>query len=293
MTFEVRKAKGYFLEDWPLLDQLVSGFAAGGTATLVLHPLDLLKTRFQATTTNENRAKFAVARELSRIYRAGGIKGLYRGFSANFTGSTLSWGLYFLLYRWIQHQWESPLVGWQYFISAGSAGMLTVLATNPIWLAKTRLCQPGPQIYTGLIDCLRRTVKAEGVSGLYRGLIPGLIGTSHGAVQFLTYESLKGKYREMTSGKLPSVPEYLLMSSVSKVTASTVTYPYQVARCRLQMSGGQYASLGDVITKTFRNEGIAGFYKGIAPSTIRVLPGTCITFLVYEKLSDFFRNNAQ
>lgn len=42
-----------------------------------------------------------------------------------------------------------------------------------------------------------------------------------------------------------------------------------------------------------RAEGLLGFYKGVAPNVIRVLPGTCITFLVYETVSAWCRNHAR
>lgn len=38
-----------------------------------------------------------------------------------------------------------------------------------------------------------------------------------------------------------------------------------------------------------RNEGAFGFYKGIVPNLIRVTPACCITFVVYEYLSEFLR----
>jgi solute carrier family 25 folate transporter 32 len=44
--------------------------------------------------------------------------------------------------------------------------------------------------------------------------------------------------------------------------------------------------------KIFQAEGYVGFYKGLAPNIIRVLPGTCITFLVYENLTQYFKNHA-
>lgn len=48
----------------------------------------------------------------------------------------------------------------------------------------------------------------------------------------------------------------------------------------------------DCIRKIAAAEGYIGFYKGLAPNIIRVLPGTCITFLVYENLSQFFKRHA-
>lgn len=53
-----------------------------------------------------------------------------------------------------------------------------------------------------------------------------------------------------------------------------------------------YMGVMDCIRKIAAAEGYIGFYKGLAPNIIRVLPGTCITFLVYENLSQFFKRHA-
>ncbi len=37
-----------------------------------------------------------------------------------------------------------------------------------------------------------------------------------------------------------------------------------------------------------RNEGVAGFYKGIVPNVLRVAPSAAITFFVYEEFSKRF-----
>jgi hypothetical protein len=42
-----------------------------------------------------------------------------------------------------------------------------------------------------------------------------------------------------------------------------------------------------------RVESIFGFYKGLAPNVLRVLPGTCTTFLVYENMASFFKKHAR
>ncbi len=78
--------------------------------------------------------------------------------------------------------------------------MLTLTVTNPIWVVKTRLCLsntssvPLHMQYSGLFDGLTKLYKYEGFRGLYRGFVPGLWGTSHGAVQFMFYEEFKKAY---------------------------------------------------------------------------------------------------
>ena len=40
-------------------------------------------------------------------------------------------------------------------------------------------------------------------------------------------------------------------------------------------------------TFSFRYEGPLGFYKGLKPNLMRVVPATAITFVVYEQVSHF------
>ncbi|KAL8952893.1 MAG: hypothetical protein Q9222_001219 [Ikaeria aurantiellina] len=128
----------------------------------------------------------------------------------------------------------------------------------------------------------------SGLKGYYRGLVPSLFGVSHGALQFMAYEQLK-LYR--TAGvdggvrKLTAV-DYLCLSGASKIFAGSVTYPYQVVRARLQMyeAGQAYTSARDAVAQIWKQEGLGGFYKGLGPNLVRVLPSTWVTFLVYEKM---------
>jgi len=74
------------------------------------------------------------------------------------------------------------------------------------------------------------------------------------------------------------------MSGGSKLLAGAITYPYQPIRARLQQynAAQQYSGLLDVLRKTYKNEGFFAFYKGVIPNTVRVIPTTVVTFLVYE-----------
>ena len=53
-----------------------------------------------------------------------------------------------------------------------------------------------------------------------------------------------------------------------------------------------YKNSFDCVRKVFRNEGAVGFYRGLGTNLVRVLPGTCVTFVVYENLAWLLRTTA-
>ena len=139
-----------------------------------------------------------------------------------------------------------------------------------------------------MYDGMRQIYLSEGLHGFYRGLVPSLFGVSHGALQFMVYEKLKISRKNDKSpknGQLSNL-DYLGLSGLSKLVAGAATYPYQVVRSRLQTYEAQqtYRGAFDVIAQVSRQEGIKGFYKGLVPNTLRILPSTCVTFLVYENM---------
>ena len=75
-----------------------------------------------------------------------------------------------------------------HLLSGIEAGSVMVFITNPFWLLKTRLqlqgaAGQGSLRYNGPRDAIRTILKEEGVLGFYKGIIPALLLTSHGAVQ--------------------------------------------------------------------------------------------------------------
>lgn len=43
-------------------------------------------------------------------------------------------------------------------------------------------------------DALYKTYRHEGLKGLYRGFLPGVLGVSHSAIQFMIYAEMKNAY---------------------------------------------------------------------------------------------------
>lgn len=81
--------------------------------------------------------------------------------------------------------------------------------------------------------------------------------------------------------------EYVIISGVAKLLAILATYPYQVVRSRVQNHSTlqQYPTVRSCVVQTWRGEGTRGFYKGLGTNLVRILPATCVTFVVYENVS--------
>lgn len=100
------------------------------------------------------------------------------------------------------------------------AGACMVALTNPLWLIKTRLQLQNSRLqnqisipqnqaqqkvkpaYRGLFHAAYTIVQEEGILALYKGSVPALMLVSHGGIQFVTYEFLKGHFATfMSNGK--------------------------------------------------------------------------------------------
>ncbi|KAF8629595.1 hypothetical protein AX15_003341 [Amanita polypyramis BW_CC] len=298
------------------LDHAAAGIGAGVATTLCMNPLDLLKIKFQVTT---SKPAGSIGKQiwlsLKEIYQAAGRRGLYRGLGPNIAGNASSWGLYFWFYNILKRRASGGDINEQlsagsYLLCSAEASAVTAILTNPLWLVRVRMFASSPSApppYRGLWDGLSIIYRTEGVQGLFRGTTLGLVGVSSGAVQFVIYEKLKHwgferKRKQYEKARLSWRPEveklsnlaYSVISISSKIAALAVTYPYQVVRSRVQNDANKdlFPNIPTTTKRTWSNEGIRGFYRGLGTNMVRVLPGTCVTFVVYENLAWLLRTSA-
>ncbi|KAJ9612327.1 mitochondrial FAD carrier protein flx1 [Cladophialophora chaetospira] len=285
----------------PASIETIAGLSAGLVSTIIVHPLDIIKTRLQVDTSshpllNSSRAVF---RDIIRNEGPTRLAALYRGLSPNLVGNSAGWALYFLWYREAQdairslrgYAPEQQLTSVDYLTASSASGILSAILTNPIWVVKTRmLSTSATQVgaYPGLIHGLRAIYKTEGVRGFFHGLTPTLFGVTHGALYFTAYEKIKLWRKRSKQSETLSNVDTIVASSLSKTFAGTLTYPHQLVRARMQTydpSAITYVrgpGLVALIKQIWVNEGLVGYYKGLFPNLLRVVPSTCVTFLVYE-----------
>jgi len=281
---------------------------------LCMNPLDLLKIKFQVTTTNPSGALGKhIWYSLREIQQQQGWKGLYRGLGPNIAGNASSWGLYFLFYNMLKKRASGgditqPLSAGSYLLCSAQASAVTAVLTNPFWLVRVRMFTTRadcPTAYRGLWHGLSTIARTEGVLGLFRGTSLALVGVSTGAIQFVAYEKMKkwgfdqkkrqyqraGREWNTDADKLSNTA-YTFMSITSKLVALALTYPYQVVRSRIQNDAVLFPNIPSTTKRTWKQEGVRGFYRGLGTNLVRVLPGTCITFVVYENLAWLLRSTA-
>ncbi|EYU40785.1 hypothetical protein MIMGU_mgv1a008842mg [Erythranthe guttata] len=286
-----------------------AGAAAGAIAATFVCPLDVIKTRLQVRGLPEmqpsGRRGSVILVSLQSIVRNEGVKGLYRGLTPTLTALLPNWAVYFTVYghlKEVLHSYEGSkdqLSISSNMIAAAGAGAATAIATNPLWVVKTRLQTQGMRQdvvpYKNIFSALTRIAREEGFRGWYSGLLPSLAGITHVAIQFPTYERMKFYLAKRENKSIDELNpwEVAIASSFSKVVASILTYPHEVIRSRLQEQGQvrncelQYAGVVDCVKKVFRKEGIPGFYRGCATNLLRTTPSAVITFTSYEMIRRF------
>ncbi|CCK70612.1 NAD+ transporter KNAG_0E03550 [Huiozyma naganishii CBS 8797] len=184
-------------------------------------------------------------------------------------------------------------------VSGALAGFISGIMVCPLDVTKTRLQAQGLQAatenpyYKGIFGTMSTIVKDEGVRGLYKGLVPIILGYfPTWMIYFSVYEYSKNVY--------PKLFPYsdFISHSCSAITAgavsTTVTNPIWVIKTRLMLQTNaqdqltHYKGTLDAFRCIWRQEGLRAFYTGLVPSLLGLFH-VAIHFPVYEKLKIHFR----
>ncbi|KAF5093762.1 hypothetical protein D0Z00_003876 [Geotrichum galactomycetum] len=305
----------------------ISGASAGVLSALTVCPLDVAKTKLQA-----QGGFIAMQKELlklhpessvpvieykyrglrgtiSTIFKEEGVRGLYRGVVPITVGYLPTWAIYFVVYGEVKER-TSLHLGHNSFlsnvISAITAGAVSTIVTNPIWVIKTRLMTQSNQLhtYSGTIDAFKKMYTNEGILSFYSGLGPALLGLLHVAVHFPLYERLRTVFRiDDSKSKVSQIPQILSASILAKISASTITYPHEVIRTRAQIQTfssstpktlrRKYNGIIQTTRTIFIEEGWRAFYSGLGTNMVRTVPASAVTLMSYEIVSGYLRQKQQ
>lgn len=140
--------------------------------------------------------------------------------------------------------------------------------------------------YLGIRDTYRKVTAHEGISGLYRGLIPTLAGTaSFIAIQLAGFDIFVDRFHDVLDLEEQNAVSTLLASSIAGTVAQTVVHPVDTIRRRIQVakeklpeSSGFWRTTMSVI----RRESWRGLYSGLLSTYAKVVPSVTISLTIRE-----------
>ncbi|KAJ6621583.1 hypothetical protein B0H10DRAFT_2162956 [Mycena sp. CBHHK59/15] len=177
------------------------------------------------------------------------------------------------------------------FIAGGFGGVSAVLVGHPFDLTKTRLQTAPAGVYTGAIDVVKKTVAKDGITGLYRGMVPPLLGvTPIFAISFWAYDASKKLIIATTPNRTSealSIPELAAAGFLSAVPTTLVTAPVERAKVLLQVQGQggsehKYKGVFDVMKHLYKEGGMRSIFRGSGATLARDGPGSAAYFAAYE-----------
>lgn len=179
-----------------------------------------------------------------------------------------------------------------YHFTIGSvAGAIGATFVYPIDLVKTRMqnqrkVAASEILYKHSWDCFKKVIRNEGVLGLYRGLLPQLVGVAPEKAIKLTMNDLMRSVLRNENGAI-SLPAECISGGFAGMSQVIFTNPLEIVKIRLQVQGEAARLTGmprEGALSICRDLGIRGLYKGSGACLLRDIPFSAIYFTVYSHL---------
>ncbi|RMZ90107.1 hypothetical protein DV736_g2669, partial [Chaetothyriales sp. CBS 134916] len=283
-----------------LLGHAVSGSIGTSISNAATYPLDLIITRLQVQrrlqregehdgSDQEKEDQGGVRDAITSVYRdEGGLSGFYAGVRQDTARAMADSFLFFLLCSFLRERRVQRRLGLR-ADGAGSAtkslgavdelavcfvaGALTQAATTPLANVVTRKQTAGPgadkQSTREVLEQIRRE---RGLGGLWSGYSAGVVLALNPSLTIVLFEALKRVLLPRSRRADPPPALTIVLAAMSKAIATSITYPFSVARSRLQ-AGGREAVKDDnadnadnaftVLRRISDQEGWQSLYPGV------------------------------
>ncbi|KAJ7129715.1 mitochondrial carrier domain-containing protein [Mycena epipterygia] len=283
----------------------VAGGAAGIVAMSCTYPLIFLSTRAAVETKNESKSVYQAVVD---IVKREGPLGMYSGLSSSLLGIAVTNGVYYYFYERSRGIILNARAGAKAVTTAESiligiiAGSATTIISNPIWVVQTSqavqtLSQAEPSLdpappklrKLSIAETIQSILAKDGIGAFWRGIGPALVLVINPVLQYTVFEQLKNFLVARRTVKLRAAGaatavavltdwDFFLLGALSKLVATSSTYPYIVVKSRLHAGHLKYKSSLDGLLTILKDEGIGGLYKGIGSKVVQSVLTAAILF---------------
>jgi solute carrier family 25 (adenine nucleotide translocator) protein 4/5/6/31 len=180
--------------------------------------------------------------------------------------------------------------------SGGAAGASSLVFVYSLDYGRTRLANDnkaakkgGTRQFNGLIDVYRKTLKSDGIRGLYRGFTVSCVG-------IIVYRGLYfGMYDTLKPLLLTGVMKDSFFASFGlgwgiTIASGLASYPIDTIRRRMMMTSGEavkYKSSMHCAAQIIKKEGTKSLFKGAGANILRSIAGAGV-LACYDQLQMIF-----
>lgn len=155
------------------------------------------------------RGNQLIAVTAKKMWATNGIQSYFRGLPLGLIGMFPYAALDLMMFEYLKrelvsrkarllhcHEDDAPLNNFTTGAIGAFSGGVSASMVYPLNVLRTRLQAQGTAMhkptYTGIVDATRKTLKTEGIRGLYRGLTPNLLKVAPSvSISYIVYENSK------------------------------------------------------------------------------------------------------
>jgi solute carrier family 25 carnitine/acylcarnitine transporter 20/29 len=180
------------------------------------------------------------------------------------------------------------------------AGPACCAVVRPVEVVKVRLQlqtkDASKAEFTGVFDCVVKTVKREGVLSLYNGYSALLLSRTIGLpFYFGGYEMTKKALQGPTEPGKPAPPASsstaLLAGTMAGWSFWSACYPCDFVKTKMQMQPKGTTSFAKVFTETVRTHGVRQLYSGYGACMLRSAPANASVWFAMENTIGWMDRN--
>jgi solute carrier family 25 (adenine nucleotide translocator) protein 4/5/6/31 len=178
-------------------------------------------------------------------------------------------------------------------MAGGIAGAITQMIVYPLDFARTRLANQAKSgksgEYGGLIDCIKKTYRSDGMEGLYRGFaVSCACMVIYRGFYFGIYDSLRPylpkKYEE-------NMAVTFSLGYLAAIASGALSYPLDTVRRRMMMTSGEkikFTGTVECMRKIYAEGGWKAFFRGGMANVVGGITGAAV-FSIYDRMKVEFK----
>ncbi|XP_075419316.1 solute carrier family 25 member 44 isoform X2 [Tenrec ecaudatus] len=187
----------------------------------------------------------------------------------------------------------------KFYVFGVAMTMMIRVSVYPFTLIRTRLqVQKGKSLYQGTFDAFIKILRADGVTGLYRGFLVNTFTLISGQCYVTTYELTRKFVADYSQS---NTVKSLVAGGSASLVAQSITVPIDVVSQHLMMQRkgekvGRFQVRGspegqgvvafgqtkDIIRQILRTDGLRGFYRGYVASLLTYIPNSAVWWPFYH-----------